>query len=394
MVKHTPVVFAVGYSARALIEACWQAGFECVAVDHFGDADTRNFATNDWIELQVSEEGLLSNNTRNAIQNAVAKFHQAGKKVVFLLSGGMENWGGAVEQLREIGTVIGPTEDQRRALRDIAFLGNVARATGINTPKVNFSEASDGSWLWKPHASAGGLKIVRSELAVTDIAAGYWQEFIPGEQIGVSCLIDPSRCQILGATSSFDSADWSGPLEFIYRGSIGPIALSIECQLQIARLCQQIRRRIGFCGWLQFDFIRDNHGRIWLLECNPRWTAGMEILLFVGGVNPVRELLSIHDADTATQQSVRGASYKYFAKAVVYATHAINLTTDLLAKLSQIERLADLPYGPQWIQCGHPIATVRASLSRDRASMNFEDNRATLLKVLQEQAEQVSGLLT
>jgi len=305
----------------------------------------------------------------------------------------MENLGGAVEQLHEIAPVIGPTEKQRRALRDIEFLQDVAWVAGLQTPQLHYDGVNDGGWLWKPRSSAGGLKIVRSEFAAAEIDSGYWQEFIPGEQIGVSCVIDPSRCQILGATSSFDAADWSGPSEFVYRGSIGPMYLNTECQTQIEGLCHQIRERIEFFGLLQFDFIRDDCGALWLLECNPRWTAGMEIFLFAGGVNPVRELFSINDHNTSIRIEDRLSEFECFAKGIIYATKSSNLTDDLIAKLDQIEGLADRPHGPQLIERGHPIATVRAGLKCDQASQVEAENRVRLLEELRKRAERVRGLL-
>jgi len=391
--QQPPVVFAVGYSVRALVEAFWYAGFECVAVDHFGDADTLEFANDRWIQFQSSDRGLLSSDAVNAIQTAVTEFKRARKNAVFLLSGGMENLGGAVEQLRDIAPVIGPTEEQRRALRDIEFLHGAALVAGIQTPQLQYGEVSHSGWLWKPHSSAGGLKIVRSEFAAADSDPGYWQKFIRGEQIGVSCVIDPSRCQIIGATSSFDSAEWSGPSEFVYRGSIGPIALSAECQTQIEGMCDQIRASIGFFGWLQFDFIRDDRGALWLLECNPRWTAGMEIFLFARSVNPVRELLNINYLNNSIRIEDQIGKFACFAKAIVYATTSINLTDDLIAKLEQIESLADRPHAPQLIERGHPIATVRAGLKCDQASQVEAENRTRLLEELRERASRLEACL-
>lgn len=392
-VQQTPVVITVGYSVRGLVEACWQAGFACVAVDHFGDADTREFANDRWIEFQVTEGGLLTKETRNAIHAVASKFLRSGKSAVCVLAGGMENLGGAVAQLREIAPVLGPTEQQRRALRDIEFLNEAAHHAGIQTPQLRFEGVSDSSWLWKPLSSAGGLGIVRSDRAGIDRKSGYWQEFILGEQIGVSCLVSQSTNELLGATRSLDTGDWPGPSEFIYRGSIGPIALSAERQAQIDCLCHYIRNRIGYVGWLQLDFIRDQRGGLWLLECNPRWTAGMEILLFTSGVNPVRELLMSNKLETSNPTVGRGGKLDCFAKAVLYATQPTNLTGELIAEINQIEGLADRPHAPQWIECGHPIATLRAGLKCDQVTWNEVENRTRLLEKLREQAERVRNLL-
>ena len=390
---HPPVAIAIGYSVRALIEACWYAGLECVAVDHFGDSDTRGYANDRWIELRLTERGLLLNETRHAIHATATASFRAGKKVVFVLAGGMENLGGVVEELREIAPVLGPTEHQRLALRDIAFLDDVARGAGLRTPQLRYDKVSDGGWLWKPSKSAGGLRIVRSGCAVCDLESGYWQQYIGGEQIGIFCVIGPSGCEILGATSSFDAADWPGPSEFIYRGSIGPIALTAECRSRIECMCQKIRDSIGFCGCLQFDFIRDPCGGLWLLECNPRWTAGMEICLFAGGVNPVRGLFAINNLSVSNRTVDQGGVFECYAKAIVYATQPIIVTGELIAELNRIEGVADRPFAPQLIECGHPVATVRAGLKCGDANLIFEESRTLLLDELWRRAERVKSII-
>ena len=391
--QSNPSVIAVGYSVRALVEACAHAGLESVAVDHFGDSDTRYYAKDRWIEFKITEQGRLSSDTRYALQAATTELLRAGKSVVFLLAGGMENLGGAVEQLREIASVLGPTEVQRRALRNIEFLYSIARAANLSTPQLRLGETRGSNWLWKPSASAGGLKIVRNARAGADRGSGYWQEYIRGEQIGVSCLLDHDGCRILGATSSFDAAEWLGPSEFIYRGSFGPIALSTDCHSQIECLCGHISTRTGYRGWLQFDFIRDERGALWLLECNPRWTAGMEIFLFISGANPVREILQSNNLSAWAPTRVQGGEFACFAKAVVYATHPINLTDKLIGKLEYVEELADRPHAPQLIECGHPIATVRAGMQCDHVSQMEDLNRVRLLDKLRQRADSVAELL-
>jgi predicted ATP-grasp superfamily ATP-dependent carboligase len=389
---HPLVVFAVGYSVRALVEACWYGGVECVAVDHFGDSDTRSFANSQWIELQLTETGHLTNTTRSETCAVATKFMQAGKSVVFLLAGGMENLGFAVEQLREIAPVFGPTEEQRQALRDLDFLYDAARDAGILTPRTRREKTIDGNWLWKPRMGAGGLKVVRSQFAVSNLESGYWQEFIAGTQIGVSCLISQQQIAVLGATRGMDATEWAGPSEFIYRGAIGPIELNLALKSEIKQLCNLILQRTGFCGWLQFDFIRDIVGKLWLLECNPRWTAGMEVLLFSGKVNPVLEVIKLHNNFGTMPLRRVIPEFECFAKAVVYATKGITVTDHMLAELNQLAGVADRPHTPQTIQGGHPIVTVRAGSNRDHRSLNCEVDQACLLEVLRQGAERVNAL--
>ena len=81
-----------------------------------------------------------------------------------MLAGGMENQSLAVEQLRRIATVLGPTEEQRSKLRDIGFLREIAVESGLNFPQSWATQShahTPRNCLWKPYSSAGGLRIAR-----------------------------------------------------------------------------------------------------------------------------------------------------------------------------------------------------------------------------------------
>ncbi len=137
-------IFAIGYSVRALVEACVMAGFDTIAIDHFGDTDTRGIAKQHWIPLELTPDGHLTDTAFASIKSAVESTASRGvyptvdstlqsaphssatnqrnnSSAFFLLGGGMENLGQVVEQLRSIATVLGPTEVQRIALRDLVF---------------------------------------------------------------------------------------------------------------------------------------------------------------------------------------------------------------------------------------------------------------------------------
>ncbi len=390
-----PVVFAVGYSVRALVEACTQSSLKCVAVDHFGDADTRALSEDRWIPFQMNDELQIARETMLAIEAAKERFCQDNQPL-FLLAGGMENLGEAVDQLRCIGTVWGPTESQRMQLRDCRYLKNMALALGIAFPQIQFEhdpaqsdDLPSENWLWKPVRSAGGLKITRAH-AGCDGESGYWQRFVAGRQLGVTCILQADRARIVGATRSLAAKDWPGPSEFIYRGSIGPVQLKEEIEYQLIELCVHLSKDLGFSGLLQFDFIQDDEGHLWLLECNPRWTAGMEILLrpSVGGS---RSLVvdAVIDND-ALWNSATATSICSYAKAVVYAHKTLHLSGSVVEELMRQSQedtngttwLADIPYGAQTIERGHPIATVRTRLQASSELMDEDAVFDQLLKQL------------
>ncbi len=394
--KPVPVVVAIGYSVRALVEACWQAGVKCLAVDHFGDADTRQYASGGWLQLQLTKQNLIVEETIRALQVFTTEKNRAGEEVVVVLAGGMENLGAAVEQLHKIAVVLGPSEEQRMKLRSVEFLREMAVCGEFRFPETSRDGQFDGDCLWKPNASAGGLKIARvmDSGSFLDNVAGYWQRSISGEQVGATCLVSDQGCELLGVTSGLSAAEWPGPTEFIYRGSLGPFPVDSGLSRRLKLLASAIQAQTGYCGWLQFDFIRDEHGELYLLECNPRWTAGMEVLLRVGDENPVVELLCCYNSENTFKAIRRRDTRAHFGKAILYAERTVHLDELSLARLHRIKGVADRPFEPQTIEAGHPIVTLQASLLCESPFNSETDVRKRLLNKLRLQRRDTCAALS
>ena len=220
----------------------------------------------------------------------------------------------------------------------------------------------------------------------------YYQKEITGRSLGAYCILTPKDICLLGVTESFTTQHWPGPSEFIYRGSWGPIALTTHQQNQITALCRNIQSATGLLGWLQLDFIEDSSGQLWLLELNPRWTAGMEIL-FLAGINPVEFHLAawkippIKPIASGPRRVDRFAvSTIQFGKAIVYADSDLQLTPKNLARLHALprENFADLPpseMAGQTVGNGQPLLTVRTRVDSNQVE---QQTRGKILQQLQQ----------
>ncbi len=356
----------VAFSARSLVEAAAAAThFLPFAVDHFADHDCReNSASCTRISCwggQVSEFAAL---VRNKLP----------VDATVLFGGGLENWPELVGWLHENFTVLGPTPEQLRQLRSQDFWQHCCQDSPIRFPEIRSVRdgaplPGSGGWLSKPVRGAGGLAVRRAgNFLAPSNQPRYWQREVLGRALGAHCILAPDRSVLLGVTESFDSSDWPGPSEFIYRGSWGPIEVRPQHEQQILELCERIRLSTGAIGWHQFDFIEDPQGTLWLLEVNPRWAAGMEVL-FLAGINPVEFQLSAWGLGvSATPQESRGAGVGaklQFGKAIVYANQELELDLSGIARLHALPRsnFVDLPafeLAGQSIASGHPLLTVRA----------------------------------
>ncbi len=269
----------VGGSVRAAAQDAARAGWQIVAVDHYGDADlTRNcshwFNCNDprWPE-QLSELNAQ-----------------------FLVGiGGFER----TPQLEAICRkknlpIVFASNQQAMLVNEPANLASLAAAASIDFPET-WKLAGNGSdleritapnqpawdsasrYLSKPIKHAGGIGI-RWATSSTSLTAQHWlQRFCDGTPIGVSYLAcpteassdEPGAIQVhtLGACQSL--VDSQHPTEpFIYQGSVGGVELSESLHQQLERVGQVAATRFGLVGLFNIDFMLAG-SRLTLLEINP-----------------------------------------------------------------------------------------------------------------------------
>lgn len=382
----TPIV--AGFSVRGLAQATAAAMHPPVALDHFADHDCRQAAQ------QVVRLKQWGGNVLNSVQ-LLGELFKAGARPQsqVLLAGGMENWPQLVALLHQHFTVLGPSVGQLQLLRSPQRWQRWAEQSSIAFPDTHFPQAQGqpgqpaSNWLSKPLHSAGGTSISWSG---SDSPNAYRQRHIVGRALGVYCMLyRTGSAQLLGATESIPAAQWPGASEFIYRGSLGPIDLPHRHCHRIVELCQLIQRETGLLGWLQLDFIEDQAGKLWLLELNPRWAAGMEVL-YLAGINPVQHHCRAWQAETAATGIASASptsispvaeltggrkSAISFGKAIVYAPRELKLTHQRIESLHNLPRdkFADLPshhlvadgQTAHVVSKGEPLLTVCASGSHD-----------------------------
>lgn len=423
--RSSPLI-VVGFSARALAEAVADAGWTPIIVDHFSDQDSRQLSA---ASIQIRQWGVGAQEVVNHLLGLPAVALQPASACV-LLGGGTENWPELVQALHQRFRVLGPSVEQLRQLRCCEYWKQTVQGTGIRLPETGASSPSSAdsaaaSWLVKPLHSAGGVAVRRcpaglsqpspSQSTVSQSAVSYQRE-IQGRVLGAQCVLTSRGVHYLGTTQAWSAVDWPGPSEFIYRGSWGPVELSTQQQHSLEQLCRKIHRDNPYCGWLQFDLIEDSRGELWLLEINPRWTAGMEVL-WLAGINAAGQLLSAgapeleqlniaqhtiaqHNftqhkfaqpitrnsaaGDAAVNRSATPAATVY-GKAIVYAERPTTLTAPGLARWHALPRAhyADLPAAGtagQTLAAGQPLLTVRGSVERHS---DLQQTQAELLAELQ-----------
>ncbi len=440
---------AVGFSTRALCQACSQAGIHPISVDAFADWDCQLAA-----EIAVQQTNWGAPFDPDATQSIVQVL-QAHRNPKILLAGGTENWPNLIDRLHQNFEVLGPTPGQLAQLRKPSFWQEIASASGIEFPLTHTSHWPDPSraalptnvqWLSKPYAGAGGLQVHRwgpgsspAQASGEPPAHGenYLQQWVAGRVLGAYCNLSESGPELLGITEAFTQDDWPGPSEFIYRGAWGPQPMTEHAQLSqpILKLAEALRVATGLRGWVQFDLVESSTGQLWLLEVNPRWAAGMELLLDSGRVNPVEKHLLAFGLTTASAQAEppravplqtgplqtgpsqtgpkRESSSSQAevatldclkqepctAKTILYAPQTLELTNRFVAQLQQLPGIADIPADHargQIIEQGHPLLTVKARVDAATSgsdSLPGPERKARLLSELKRRSEQIVALM-
>lgn len=315
------------------------------------------------------------------------------------------------------------------------------RPATLDSPLIATDRSTIASgWLVKKTSSGGGLG-VQSAASPESVLAddGYYlQAFIPGRCLGASFLVqsvDDSRTnvQLVGVTESWKSCDWPADGEFIYRGSFGPIELTAIQQNAAQRLVQELLKQCDLAhhenlststvgssdattqsprrwsGYLQIDLIERQDGQLFLLEVNPRWTAGMEILRLSGQVNMAALQARANGIDLDQDNTQPRTPQRWVGKAIYYAPQQLLLDQNILGKLHSLSGrgFSDIPSGDmlgQHIEQGHPVLTITASLHRqgpvetqaESQSLNTESSARQRvleeLKIKRQQLEELLGL--
>lgn len=356
-----PEAVAIGFSCRAIAESLMQTRRRVAVIDCCGDLDTR--LCTDWVEVVDSLADTA------AIISVLEKwFHEFGPMPV-LLGGGTENHPELLSAIgqRWPGTLPGANWE---TLRDWNQWEQWAKAAGFPFPKtVNLCELSqleashfdefDGQpILLKNLKQSGGLgvklyadlKTVQAEISrpSQELTGDSWvvQQALPGRVLGVHFFSSGEKNQVLGVVEGIPTESHPNG-DFVYLGSRGPVHLRAVEALLLERFADIVTTGTGLKGNWNADFLETQQG--WhLLEINPRWSAGLEVL----------ELCAPPVATTATGETIANQSHapKFAIKRIIYADQ------DFQISQSQVQSLIDASsYGAGQLSGEHIADTLGAS---------------------------------
>lgn len=278
----------IGFSCRALAQSVQRAGLQPWVIDCCGDLDTIACAT------RYQKVDALDDHA--AIGECVERWQNEAEFKSIFFAGGMENQV-SFPNLSSLGEVSAPLSrlrswqswEQWAKQAGIAFPETIpldGNSTRETAGRLHSSLAENSNWLVKDLSQAGGLGVHRCRDGMVDQGSlrlekrsresRILQRMVSGDCIGVSFLSGRDGALALGAVRALPHSQhpWS---EFIYRGSIGPIPLTREEWSLFDALASCITVETDWLGIWNADFVQTADGW-YLLEINPRWSAGMELI--------------------------------------------------------------------------------------------------------------------
>jgi predicted ATP-grasp superfamily ATP-dependent carboligase len=246
-------------------------------------------------------------------------------------------------------------------VRDPIAVAEALKSAGLDALEVQLDPEglpTDGSWLVKPRASAGGRGIHPWRGSPVDLARRvYYQRRVEGTSLSAQFtgLDSGSRC--LGIGRQFVGKPGN---PFAYRGSLVPWPVNDEVAEQVDRIGSTLAANFSLRGLFGVDFILDGH-RVFPVEVNPRYTASVEAHEWASG----RSFLAAHLERFGLDPPVRSIRHAegFVAKLILHADRPLVWPAEIevATTIDRMPEIADLPWPGTEFAVGDPIATIFAS---------------------------------
>lgn len=266
-----PSLIVLAGSARALAASAKRAGYAPLAIDVFGDADTRALC-----RATVTLEGGLSQGLRHAaLVDAVASLGRAYGPIGVVYGAGFEDKPDIVAALARETRLIGVSAPSLKRAKDPRELALVCKRANVAHPEIAFElpDAVEG-WLQKSAGGSGGEHV---RLATTGVGAGqgrYFQRRIEGRSVSALFAADGASVSVIGLSEQWTAPSPRSP--FRYGGAAGPIDVEPGLGGDIDRVVAALAGELGLVGLCSADFIVSG-AQCWLIEINPRPGATLDV---------------------------------------------------------------------------------------------------------------------
>lgn len=274
-------------------------GYGVTAVDGFNDWDARFFGS------------LVGppDSPRDG-RELLAGFSELPKNVPVIFCSPVESHPEVVERAAKTRRVFNSPPSAMLKSRDFGFLRKFA-GDGISAPEFD-ADADPGGrarpgWIIKQTKSAGGVGIREDDGVLRE--GEYRQKFVEGASVGAMFFSSGSGTKFCGVAAHINEG-------YKFAGCVYPAEAETEALGAVERFGQKFAQAVGLVGWWGADFIL-TEGSPNLLEVNPRFTAGMELMARAHGIDLCGSQSAAFSGDKCHFEM--GPNLGYYGRQVVYA---------------------------------------------------------------------------
>ena len=348
----------LGLSVRAMVESAVNSGYRVIALDAFGDMDTKALAK----AYSLSREFHVSYSPE-ALLKASRDFSFDG----IAYTANLENHPEILDRISQDHPIIGNTASSVRSVRSWIELFADLRDAGFPVPQTVIASESgridfDRRWLVKPLLSGGGHGIHFLQGKSLSGNNHLLQGFIPGKPCSACFLADGQHCIVLGISEQLVGMRQFRSQGFRYCGSVLPLPELLNTE-KGREICEQVRgiaefltQRYGLLGLNGMDFILSGD-QVYTIEVNPRYSASMELIEKAYHL-PLFHLhteAALHG--TLPEFRLKDHLHKnaFWGKAILFA-HQITNELDTQSWASR--GIRDIPLPGEKLHKGNPICTM------------------------------------
>ena len=399
--SHAPFVAVAGLSARMLAQSAARAGLRVVALDVFGDRDTRE-AAELWFDIGAGQLSIDYARLVAALERAARLPGLIG----WIDGSGLDPFVAQLCRTRGLPRFIGNPAEASAAVREPRRFFALLDALDIPHPAVAFTRPADGAtegateaqgWLVK-HADGCGGTHIEPAAAVSDsrvAAQEYFQRRSTGRSLSALFIAARGNARVLGFAEQFTCK--MGNLPFVHAGSMGPLGpldlpppVEARVRAAIAALCA----RTGLTGINSCDFLLDGDA-FELLEINTRSSSTMTLYETASPDAWPHGLLACHIEACrhgrlpapAIPETLAPAAWRA-GQQVLFAPRPFVVSQSFSDACLRDPCCRDVPMPGTWIEAGQPVCTllVRAA-SLDAVRHALEAQRVLVLQRIETRHE-------
>ncbi|MBA2350232.1 MAG: ATP-grasp domain-containing protein [Burkholderiales bacterium] len=348
-------------ASRALAQSAHRAGVAVVALDLFGDVDTRRYARATQ-KIAPRGDGVYGFDAEDLLR-AADTLCPSEQCTGLVVGAGFEDCPDLLTRLSRGRKLYGNTPDTVARLKHPASFFGLLDGLGMPHPRIAFDAPDDlESWLIKRCGGSGGGHVSAATATAASgagsyhSAAHYYQRLTLGRSVSVLFLANGERASVVGFNQQWKAnrAASCAASTYLYGGAINRVMLGQVLQSEIADRLDRLVSETGMVGLNGMDFLLTGGDDYSVLEINPRPPATLD--LYDADFPLFEWHLRACGGELPPQRPPTQLPFMVRAHAIVYAQNNVTIAPDT----QFAPWCSDIAPPGSVIMRGTPVCTVHA----------------------------------